>query len=160
MITRFGGHPAAVGLSLNEKNLERFCQRFQQLLNHQSYTIIPKGTSSSKGLVIDAWLNQDEFKPQLGHELLKLSPFGRGNPEPVLGVRNVVPHSAEIFAKKHLKFQFGPKDNSTEVIAWNGMNCYEWMGNQADLAISPSVYGRNVREHRIQYQAVGMKLNY
>ncbi|MEE3121187.1 MAG: single-stranded-DNA-specific exonuclease RecJ [SAR324 cluster bacterium] len=157
MLNRFGGHPAAVGLSLSEKNLDRFCQRFQQLLNHQSSRITPQKSSPPGGLVIDAWLNQDEFKPQLGQELLKLSPFGRGNPEPVLGVRNVLPHSAEVFGKKHLKFQFGSKDNTTEVVAWNGGNWFEWMGSQADLAISPTVYGRNVREQRIQYQAVGMK---
>ena len=110
-----------------------------------------------KRQVIDAWLNQDEFKPQLGKELLRLSPFGRGNPEPVLGVRNVMPHTAEVFGKKHLKFQFGPKHNSTEVIAWNGEKWFEWMGNKADLAISPTVYGRNIREQKIQYQAVGIK---
>ena len=157
MLNRFGGHPAAVGLSLSEKNLDRFCKRFQQLLNHQSSRITPQKSSPPGGLVIDAWLNQDEFKPQLGQELLKLSPFGRGNPEPVLGVRNVLPHSAEVFGKKHLKFQFGSKDNTIEVVAWNGGNWFEWMGSQADLAISPTVYGRNVREQRIQYQAVGMK---
>ena len=157
MLNRFGGHPAAVGLSLSEKNLDRFCQRFQQLLSHQSQQASPQEKSSAVGLVIDAWLNQDEFKPQLGKELLRLSPFGRGNPEPVLGVRNVMPHTAEVFGKKHLKFQFGPKHNSTEVIAWNGEKWFEWMGNKSDLAISPSVYGRNIREQKIQYQAVGIK---
>ncbi len=157
MLNRFGGHPAAVGLSLSEKNLDRFCQRFQQLLSHQSQQASPQEKFSAVGLVIDAWLNQDEFKPQLGKELLRLSPFGRGNPEPVLGVRNVMPHTAEVFGKKHLKFQFGPKHNSTEVIAWNGEKWFEWMGNKADLAISPTVYGRNIREQKIQYQAVGIK---
>ena len=157
MLKRFGGHPAAVGLSLSEKNLDRFCQRFQQLLSHQSQQASPQEKTSAVGLVIDAWLNQDEFKPQLGKELLRLSPFGRGNPEPVLGVRNVMPHTAEVFGKKHLKFQLGPKHNSTEVIAWNGEKWFEWMGNKADLAISPTVYGRNIREQRIQYQAVGIK---
>ena len=66
-------------------------------------------------------------------------------------------HTAEVFGKKHLKFQFGPKHNSTEVIAWNGEKWFEWMGNKADLAISPTVYGKNIREQRIQYQAVGIK---
>ena len=59
--------------------------------------------------------------------------------------------------KKHLKFQFGPKHNSTEVIAWNGEKWFDWMGNKADLALSPTVYGRNIREQKIQYQAVGIK---
>ena len=68
-----------------------------------------------------------------------------------------MPHNAEVFGKKHLKFQFGPKHNSTEVIAWNGEKWFEWMGNKADLAISPTVYGRNISEQKIQYQAVGIK---
>ena len=39
----------------------------------------------------------------------------------------------------------------------NGEKWFEWMGNKADLAISPTVYGRNIREQKIQYQAVGIK---
>ena len=125
MLNRFGGHPAAVGLSLSEKNLGSFLPKVSTTTEPPITTSFSTEKSSTVGLVIDAWLNQDEFKPQLGKELLRLSPFGRGNPEPVLGVRNVMPHTAEVFGKKHLKFQFGPKHNSTEVIAGmekNGLN--------------------------------------
>lgn len=157
MLVRFGGHPAAVGMSLCPENLELFCTRFHQLIEGHSMSEKDQHPESTGKLHIDAWLTPEQLQPELGRELMRMSPFGMENPPPVLGIRNSRPHTPVIFGKKHLKFRLGPKNRSAEIVAWDRSNWFQWMGQKADLAISPQIYGRNAHEMRIQYSALDIK---
>lgn len=81
LLTRFGGHAAAAGLTLPAQNVpalrERLCALAREWLGPDDR--VPK-------LAVDAWVAPDQITPQLVDELARLEPFGHGNPPPVLAL--------------------------------------------------------------------------
>ncbi|MBU1240467.1 hypothetical protein KKF84_01795, partial [Myxococcota bacterium] len=73
----FGGHAGAAGLEIKISEIGNFAKAFDEALSsHQD----------DDGLIIpiDGLITLDEVSPALLDELEALSPFGNGNPEPVL----------------------------------------------------------------------------
>lgn len=100
LLERFGGHRAAVGLTLAEGDLEPFRDR---LLAHLDTLPAEAFVSAS---AIDAELRLDEVSVELGAELALLEPFGHSNPRPVLAARSVFMNGRQRVGKtgNHLKF--------------------------------------------------------
>ena len=84
LLSSFGGHPMAAGLSLPETNLELL----RTGLNRQVREI--RGASATMGpsLNIDLQVTVAELGKELFQELKLLEPYGMGNPIPKLLVRN------------------------------------------------------------------------
>ncbi len=101
-LTSWGGHPMAVGVALNKKQLNEFRVSFAEAVRRHAGNDI----AESK-LTIAAWLPAAEINERLMEELEELHPFGQGNPEPVFGVRGVVLRSTpESFKGLHFRFNF------------------------------------------------------
>ncbi|MDE3105773.1 MAG: single-stranded-DNA-specific exonuclease RecJ [Acidobacteriota bacterium] len=84
LLTRFGGHAQAVGLSLPVASLPELRMR---LLRH-GLDLSAEGDLPD-ALEVAAELNPAEVTPELHHWLQQLGPFGMENPEPVFLLRNV-----------------------------------------------------------------------
>lgn len=78
----FGGHKPAAGFSIKEENIKSF-KRNASMIEYKKE--IDKGDI----LDIDAIVNVDEFSADLFEELMLLSPYGEGNPKPILATMNV-----------------------------------------------------------------------
>lgn len=97
LLTHYGGHPMAVGLSLDSKNIPLFRKRineFANLFNNMPFD----------RLNIDCKLNPAFISVELVQSLSYLQPFGAGNPTPIFGLykmklENIIPLSNN----KHLK---------------------------------------------------------
>lgn len=101
-LTSWGGHPMAVGVSLEKKHLDVFRTRFAEAVRTAAGSDLIEPI-----LTIAAWLTPDQIREQLMDELELLQPFGQGNPEPIFGVRGVVLRSRpEIFKQAHFRFSF------------------------------------------------------
>jgi single-stranded-DNA-specific exonuclease len=100
LLDRFGGHAAAVGLTLPETRLEELKSR---LLAHLD--ALPDEQFSSP-LHIDAEVPLDALSVELGAELSALEPFGHGNRRPLLAARGAYMNSRSRVGKSsdHLKF--------------------------------------------------------
>jgi single-stranded-DNA-specific exonuclease len=89
ILGKFGGHPMAAGLSIEERNIGIL----RVMLNKNSPLIledlVPKVT-------IDMQLPLDKVNLSLAEELSCLEPYGTGNPKPVFADRSVRLHSAKI----------------------------------------------------------------
>lgn len=100
LLTRFGGHEAAVGLTLPEERLEELkaC-----LLEHLD--ALPDEQYATP-LVIDAEVPLGAMSVELGAELSALEPFGHGNRRPLLAVRGAFMNGRQRVGKTsdHLKF--------------------------------------------------------
>ena len=84
LITKGGGHIMAAGFSLEEEKIEQFRKFVGE------YVIEKIGTEAIIPVVeIDAMLDVGGANTELADYLEKLEPFGAGNPEPRLMVRNV-----------------------------------------------------------------------
>ena len=79
----FGGHAMAGGLRISPDAVEKFVVDFERYAveNIHEETILPT-------LAIDAQVNLSELSYPVVEQLERLSPFGRGNPRPVVAVRS------------------------------------------------------------------------
>lgn len=84
LLTRFGGHEAAVGVTLPTANLDAFRERLAAYLDH-----LPEEDFRPRQ-PIDATVQLGELTLDAVSRLEALAPFGQENPEPVLLARNVV----------------------------------------------------------------------
>ncbi|MEK6603899.1 MAG: DHHA1 domain-containing protein, partial [Nitrospirota bacterium] len=94
----FGGHAAAAGLTIREDRIPAFRAQLAEVM---------KGPLSSPAsrprLFCDAEVEPRGFSPAAVLELGRLGPFGSGNPEPTLVLRNLRVASARIVGVNHLK---------------------------------------------------------
>lgn len=82
LLTNFGGHPYAAGLTIDEKYVQTFTERIEQ---YADATITPKQFNPE--IVIDAVLSLREITRSLHKSLEKMGPFGPDNPKPIFMTR-------------------------------------------------------------------------
>jgi single-stranded-DNA-specific exonuclease len=84
LLTTFGGHPLAAGFTIARQNLPKLEQRLMSLAMDQlgHLDLRPE-------IVIDAELPLSTFSGEAFNLMQKLSPFGRGNPQPTFLTRQV-----------------------------------------------------------------------
>ncbi|MBQ1453952.1 MAG: single-stranded-DNA-specific exonuclease RecJ [Ruminococcus sp.] len=82
LLTHYGGHPMAVGLSMNSDNIELFRKRINEYADSVE---MPFDT-----LKIACKLNPALISAELVSELAVLQPYGAGNPTPLFGFYNMV----------------------------------------------------------------------
>lgn len=92
LLTKFGGHPMAAGLSLEKKNVEEFRRR----LNAQCRL---SGEELTEKVVIDMELPFSCITENFIEELTCLEPFGKGNSKPVFAARGVTMKNVKIVGK-------------------------------------------------------------
>ena len=85
LLTNFGGHDFAAGLSMLPENLPAFKKRFEQYVSehiqpHQKAPIIH----------VDAEILLADITPQFFRILQCLEPYGPGNPRPIFVTRNLI----------------------------------------------------------------------
>ncbi|MDE3118165.1 MAG: single-stranded-DNA-specific exonuclease RecJ, partial [Nitrospirota bacterium] len=98
LLDAFGGHPCAAGLTIRESRLEQFRARFAEVAARWE-----GGTPKQPLLHLDAEVHLSEVNDQLVQELALLHPFGAGNPEPTLAVRNLAILGSRVVGERHLK---------------------------------------------------------
>lgn len=115
LISKFGGHAMAAGLSLPRENFELFSQAFDQ----QVRALLSDG--DLEGLILsDGELSEKELSLDFAEQLRNAGPWGQGFPEPVFdGEFEIV--SKKILAEKHLKMMLRlPNDSGCiDAIAFN-----------------------------------------
>jgi single-stranded-DNA-specific exonuclease len=98
LLEAFGGHPCAAGLTIRESRLERFRERFAEVAARWE-----GGRTQQPLLHLDAEVHLTEVNDRLVQELALLHPFGAGNPEPTLAVRNLAILGSRVVGDRHLK---------------------------------------------------------
>ncbi|MCL2168467.1 MAG: single-stranded-DNA-specific exonuclease RecJ [Defluviitaleaceae bacterium] len=89
LFERFGGHPMAAGVTMPIENIDILRQRLNAdstLTNEDFYPV----------LYGEGWLALDDCTYELARDLSALSPFGKGNREPVFFVTGIVTERVEI----------------------------------------------------------------
>ena len=92
LMTKFGGHPMAAGLSMPAENVERF----RADLN--AYAVLTEEDFIEK-IHIDVPMPLYYIRTELIREFECLEPYGKGNGKPVFAVRDVHPLRASIVGK-------------------------------------------------------------
>lgn len=92
LLTKFGGHPMAAGLSLEEKNVEPFREKINRLCRLTEEDLQPK-------VVIDVPMPISYITRELIEQLELLEPFGKGNTKPVFAQKGIYVLNPRIFGK-------------------------------------------------------------
>lgn len=82
LMTKFGGHPMAAGVSLLQDNLEEFRKQLNQKAHLSQEDLTPV-------VWIDVPMPIDYISEQLIEQLSVLEPFGKGNAKPVFADKNL-----------------------------------------------------------------------
>ena len=103
LLSKFGGHKMAAGLSMPEENLEQF----RKEINEKS-GITPEDLNEK--IAIDMQLPFECVNEKFVEELAGLEPFGKGNARPVFAERQVQVESARILGKNKNVLKLQVKD--------------------------------------------------
>ena len=137
LLTKYGGHAAAAGLTLPATALPAFRRRFREVVGN-----LELSTRESKRR-IDAELPIGEVSLEVISALDVLRPFGEANPEPVFVARNVGVTASRIVGGQHLRlsleggisaigFRMGGElpqvGDRLDVCYWARLN--EWQGTR------------------------------
>ena len=87
LLTNFGGHKYAAGLSMHIDNLPAFRERFE----HYVATHI-REDQLQPTLLVEAELELADITPAFYNVIRYLEPFGPGNPRPLFATRNLINH--------------------------------------------------------------------
>jgi single-stranded-DNA-specific exonuclease len=126
LLSRFGGHAMAAGLSLKSGNLERFGQLFDaEVRGHL------EGLDLANALHSDGELPAAEFCLEAAELLQQAGPWGQGFPEPLFdGEFDVI--QCRVVGEKHLKLVLQVPEGGRMVdgIAFFVEQPYAWLGCQ------------------------------
>lgn len=92
LLTKFGGHPMAAGLSIDKENVEKFKRRLNDQCTLSEEELTEK-------VVIDMELPFTAITEHFIEELEYLEPFGKGNTKPVFAARGVFMQHVKIIGK-------------------------------------------------------------
>lgn len=114
-LIRFGGHPMAAGLTMNEDNLDSFRLDLQGKAQLNKEDLIPKVT-------IDAKLNPAIITEKFIESLSRLEPFGKANPKPIFAEKNLLIQQVYLMGKDkdHLKLVFNVEGVNVEGVYFYG----------------------------------------
>lgn len=102
-LDKYGGHPAACGFSLKEKNLDFFIKKITKIANRElkDIKLLPK-------INIDCELEFNEINENLVDDIDKFSPFGQNNSRPKFTSHNIIIKDIMTMGadNQHIKFRF------------------------------------------------------
>lgn len=108
LLSNFGGHPMAAGLSLKEKNILPLRERLNNITTLTEEDIYKK-------IYIDLALPIAFLNDSFMDDLKKLEPFGKGNAKPLFGDKKL---------KIKKLFKFGKEGNVLKFNLYNGRRTY------------------------------------
>ena len=92
LLTQFGSHPMAAGLSMEEKNVELFRRRLNDNCTLTEQDLIPK-------IMIDVPMPISYLSKKLTEQLKVLEPFGKGNSKPLFAQKNLRAVGIRVFGR-------------------------------------------------------------
>lgn len=159
LLTNFGGHIYAAGLSMKPENLPAFKQRFEKYVNTH---ILPE--QMQPVIEIESEITFSDITSQFFNILRHLEPFGPGNPRPVFVTRNICNYRYTRRVGKqgeHLKLDVTDKTSAMQGIAFgkgeyalplmNGENmdiCYSLQQNTFNGQTTIQMMVQDIKTHR------------
>ena len=118
LLARYGGHSEAAGMKILTSNVEALREQLGVYVDGTGVEI-----PCLEPIEFDADLDQTDLTMEVAKLLGRLSPFGQGNPEPLLRLRNVQPERLEVMGKdrSHLR-------DLLAIASWGGSGTVFWCG--------------------------------
>ena len=123
-VVRFGGHEAAAGLTVEDKNIDTLRTAFCKAVAGR----IPKEERIAE-LMVDGFFPLSAFTPQSVRQIFQLAPFGSANPSPIFAAEQVTVHDVRTMGKEgnHFSAQFYQSGGSLRGVAFHRSEWIEAM---------------------------------
>ncbi|MBQ9517527.1 MAG: single-stranded-DNA-specific exonuclease RecJ [Eubacterium sp.] len=109
-LLKFGGHPLAAGVSLEEEKIDLFRKHINDYA-YKNYYVMP-----AQELVIDCKLAPHYINVDLVNNISVLEPYGNGNPSPVFGVYKMkIAGLVSLADGKHTRLELEKKGKRIQV---------------------------------------------
>ncbi|MBQ1187146.1 MAG: single-stranded-DNA-specific exonuclease RecJ [Clostridia bacterium] len=141
ILSKFGGHEMAAGLTLYEDQIDSFRTAINNYANRFA-KLLPE-------LRLDCKLNPAALSVDLAEELKVLEPFGTGNPTVLFGIYDINIEKISVVGQgKHLRLTFSKGDISFSAMLF-GTTAEEFeycVGDKVDIAVNidTNVYNNNL----------------
>ncbi|MFA6047826.1 MAG: single-stranded-DNA-specific exonuclease RecJ [Parcubacteria group bacterium] len=111
-LVKFGGHAQAAGITIKEKNAEKFFERFEKIVEEKI-----KDLDISTALEIDTEITPADINWDFMNWLKKMEPFGEGNRQPVFVIKNMKIFDLKMCGNgdKHWKISLGSASGSPKI---------------------------------------------
>ena len=149
LLTRFGGHSQACGLTIREENLDAFRERLSEHFRKSGAEAVDK-------VSIDLVVRFADLNEQLCAEIGRMEPFGNGNAKPVFAVREATLTRISHFGRttKYTRFQLTDGDGSRMTGVYFG-NADEFVRQAketwGEAAVSEAYAGRGSRKMNLLF---------
>ncbi|MBC8414262.1 MAG: single-stranded-DNA-specific exonuclease RecJ [Nitrospira sp.] len=136
LLTRYGGHSQAAGISLDMDHFEEFKSAINKVVHAGM-----KPDEMQPVLEIDASLRFAELNYKLIKDISRLEPFGEGNREPVFASKDVEMTAWKIVGSKHLKMDLMQKNVRMDSIGFSMGDKIETLetSSRFDIAYVPGI---------------------
>jgi single-stranded-DNA-specific exonuclease len=133
-LERFGGHPMAVGVTLNKEHIPLFSEAFEESVRE---------TLSRSDLIdfieYDGLVTLRDFGSELFDMLPKIGPFGHSNQQPLFRVKNVQPERIFPAGENHTRGTvYDASGTQFEFIAFN-KKIQMFPKNNWDIIVTPQL---------------------
>ena len=152
LLDKFGGHKAAGGFNLKQKNLSFFEKKLSEFAHQylQLHHIKPL-------IKIDSAINFKDIDNNLYETLDSLQPWGIGNTIPIFWTPNIIILKQKVIGDNHLKILLAQNDGQQiEAVAWR-FGSYYPLPKQLDIAYKLSKNFWNGKNN-IQLEIVGIRI--
>lgn len=148
LLTKFGGHRQAAGLSMEPGKVDAFRRRL-----NKNCTLTEKDLQEK--VSIDMELPFSNITEQFIEELELLEPFGKGNTKPVFAVRNAELLSARIIGKERNMLKFQIRDDSRVT-----MEALYFGDASVFMETVTARYGRDCAERLLAGKSSGIRMSF
>lgn len=152
LLTNFGGHTYAVGLSMKIENVPEFKRRFVQYVEEN---IEPGQTNAI--INIDGVLNFQDISHRLYHELKRFNPFGPDNMKPIFSTKRVYDYGTSKVVgreQEHIKMELVDEksNNVMNGIAFGQSSQVRYIKTKQSFDIVYSIEENTYKHGEIQLQ--------
>ncbi len=153
LLTTFGGHAQAAGLSLPADRLPLLKERLEKMLSEQMPTVEVK-----PHLSLDADITLAEVNQKLMSDMAHLEPFGNENIQPVFHLKNVsLIEEPQLLKDAHAKCMVFADGVIKPVIFFNRPDVYEVLSQRKDEPVSLAVQAsENHFNGRVSFELHGL----
>lgn len=141
LISKFGGHAMAAGVSLQRKNYESFCKAFDVEVRRYLTLDDLQGKIYSDGEILE-----QEFNLEIAQLLRNSGPWGQGFPEPIFdGIFRLL--QQRLVGQRHLKMVLAYNNNEKllDAIAFN-VDLKQWPNHRCEKI--HAAYRLDINEYR------------
>jgi len=153
LLMQFGGHEYAAGITLESKNIEAFCDKFEELASKKLDTkdMAPK-------IEVDTKLGLESINPQTLKDIEMLLPFGHKNPQPIFWAGPVKVVFSTVVGNDHLKLTIQEKGITFDCIAFGKAALHPLEGKVVNILFHVEINTWQGTES-IQLVIVDLRLN-